>query len=46
MTRTERIADVIVQHSFDHEAGECMCGWVGDRRALAEHVAERVEAIL
>lgn len=46
VSRVERIADVVIEHTFNHDAGECMCGHPGDRRGLAEHVAQQIEAAL
>lgn len=46
MTRTEAIAEVLLEHTFTEE-GECVCGWVGHGpRTVARHVAEQVEAVL
>jgi hypothetical protein len=36
----DQIAQVLVDHSYDHEVGECMCGARGDN--LAEHVAQKI----
>lgn len=46
MTRTQRIAKVLLAHAFDDDWGECWCGFAGDRDALAEHVAKQVEETL
>jgi hypothetical protein len=43
-SRIERIAGVLVEHAFDTEEGECMCGFPGSGWELAAHVAEQVEA--
>ncbi len=46
MTRTEAIAQTLLEHTFSDE-GECVCGWVGHGpRTAAIHVAEQVEAVL
>jgi hypothetical protein len=44
--RTERIAQTLLEHTFNDQ-GECVCGFVGlSPLAAAQHVAEHVDVEL
>ncbi len=45
-TRVETIANVLLQHTFDHDLRECMCGHTGGLRRLAGHVAQQIDTAL
>jgi hypothetical protein len=47
VSRRSEIVAVILTHTFDYDAGECMCGYAAPSTlALAVHVAEQIEAVL
>lgn len=47
MTPIERVTEVIREHAYDHEQGECACGYRNPHEHdLAGHVATRVIAEL
>lgn len=46
-TQRDLVTNVLVEHTFDHEAGECMCGQTFTSGwGVAEHVAEELEQVL
>jgi len=46
MSRLERIALVLIDHSYDYETGECFCGFRPYAGGIEVHVAEQIEAVL
>jgi hypothetical protein len=51
MSRRDRIAAALLEHTYDLEYEECVCGFSATSAAnsltsLAAHVADQVEAIL